>query len=75
MVMIEFIGTCVAVYFVFRFLDYLLRPKQKNATLREGDFLKEINGQLYVVREVEQAEPDALPRQMPDNVVAFNRRG
>ena len=75
--MIEFIGTCVVVYFVFRFLDWIFRPKrprQTLPTLKVGQSIVQVDGQYYVVEEV--AEPAAPVQQdLPDNVVKFPKGG
>ena len=61
--MLEFIGTCIVIWLVFRLLDLIFR---RNAKIKTGDFFKEIDGQLYIVREVEADQPAPQPQGKPD---------
>jgi hypothetical protein len=58
-VMIGFIISIVLAYFAFRLLDWIFSPG--NRQIREGDFVKEINGQYYIVRETEIAPEKIEP--------------
>jgi hypothetical protein len=55
--MISFMISIVLAYFAFRLLDWIFSPR--NRQIREGDFVKEINGQYYIVREAEIAPEKA----------------
>ena len=63
----EFIVSVVAVYVIFRILDAVFAPRRP-MKIREGDFIKEIDGQYYIVRDVEdnstvENEVEAPPHQ------------
>ena len=63
----EFILSCIAVYVIFRILDALF-ARRRPMKIREGDYIKEIEGQYYIVRDVEdestvENEVEAPPHQ------------
>jgi hypothetical protein len=61
--MIEFLGSIVAAYVIFFMLDRIF-TRRRPVKLKEGDFVQEINGQFYIVREVASAPtPDVVPHQ------------
>jgi hypothetical protein len=70
--MIEFFIGCTAAYIFFRFLDYLFGarrlPRNQFHEIREGDFVKEIDGQFWIVREHEVLPEKIEPptQQRPD---------
>ena len=49
--MFEFIASVVGIYFIFKILDMFFGASRKRIQIREGDFIKEINGQYYLVRQ------------------------
>ena len=58
--MLSFILSCAAAWIIFKLLNLLFDRKPK---IKPGDFIKEIDGQLYLVRETEQAlvQPHGRP--------------
>lgn len=64
--MISFILSCCAAWIIFELLSQLFT--RCPGKIREGDFIKEIDGQLYLVREVEQRNtaPVQRPPGKPD---------
>ena len=69
--MLEFIGSAVVIYFIFRFLDWVLRPKQRKHGKRFA--IQDHKGDWYIVEENEQADPP--PANLPDNVIQFTQGG
>ena len=66
--MIKFILSCVAAYFIFMVLNALFASRSKGYQLKEGDFVQEINGQFYIVRDVtapEKVEEPAPHQRRP----------
>ena len=53
----EFLLACTAAWIFFRVLDHVFRPRIPPRVnfrhIREGDFIKQIDGQYYIVRDVE----------------------
>lgn len=69
--MFKLLGTCVFVYAVFRFLDWLFRPKQKQHGKRFA--IQDTHGDWYIVEETEEKQqPDIHPG---GNVVKFKGKG
>ena len=58
----EFILSCAAAYLIFRVLDAVFTRKPK---IKAGDFFREIDGQLYILREVPSDQPQAGPTGKP----------
>ena len=69
--MIEFIVSIVAVYFIFRLLDHLF-ARRRPTKIQEGDFIRVIDGQYYIVRDApatEKVEPGVgVPHQRRPNL-------
>lgn len=69
--MFEFIGSAVVIYFIFRFLDCVFRPKQEKHGQQFA--IQDYKGDWYIVEENEQA--DLPPAKLPDNMVRFKLGG
>jgi hypothetical protein len=68
--MISILVSAVVFWIIWRVLDSVFSRRVRPAALKPGDYLKEINGELYLVRDI-QSEPEELPEELPSNVVRF----
>lgn len=72
--MFEFIASVVGIYFIFKVLDRLFN--RNRIQIREGDYVKEINGQYYLVRDhieklenyLDETEVAPVPHQRRPNL-------